>query len=458
MKIMGRPLKTFLFLCFVLHNSFGFSQKSWTLDECIAYALEHNLGQQNQTYNEAIGKENWRQSKRDLIPQIGVGSPSYAVNYGRTIDPITNTIVDTKYGSGNGSLSSSIVLFETFKKWNTLAFQKIQFETSKQATEQYKYDLAFKIMNLFNDVLFNEGALSIVTEQQAINLLYLKLIDSQVKLGMKAKADLYDIEATVSTDELNVLQANNRLKESKLALTQEMNLPQNDIELLAPLENQSINESLLGTNAESLFNNAQKFLPALQIGALDLMAAKKNLAITRSSFFPKLTFNTGINTGYSPNRLDASGNEMEFWEQIKTNTNKYIVLSLYIPIFGNGRNWSNTKIAKINIQKADVDLKQKEQLVYKEIQKLIQKNEALFAEEKLNSKKVELKELALTIAQKKFKNGLISIYDLQVANNEFIGAKIDQLQMRIQFNIQKKTLDFYNGDFILPSTIQITNN
>jgi outer membrane protein len=455
---MNQPLKKILFLYFILHSFVVFSQKAWTLDECIAYALEHNLGQQNQTYSEAISKENWNQAKRDLIPQIGVGSPSYTVNYGRTIDPITNTIVDTKYGSGFASLSSSIVLFESFKKWNTLAFQKIQFETTKHITEQYKYDLAFKIMNLFNDVLFNEGALSIVTEQQAINLFQYKLISSQVELGIKAKADLYDIEATVSSDELIVLQANNRLKEAKLALIQEMNLPQDHIQLFAPLENQSINESLIKADAESLFNNAQQFLPTLQLGALDVKAAKKNLAITRASFFPRITFNTGINTGYSPNRLDAFGNEVEFWEQVKTNTNKFISFSMQIPIFGNGRNWSNTKIAKINLLKADVDLKQKEQLVYKEIQKLIQKNEALFAEEKLNSKKVELKELTLTIAQKKFKNGLISLYDLQTANNEFISAKINQLQMRIQFNIQKKTLDFYNGDFILPSTVQITNN
>lgn len=456
---MNQPNQVFLLLFFILIYSLGFSQKPWTLDDCIAYALKHNLGQQNQTYNEAIEKENWSQSKRDLIPQINVGLPSYTVSYGRTIDPITNTIVDTKYVSGaNGSLSSSIVLFETFKKWHTLAFQKIQFETSKQATEHYKYDLAFKIMTLFNDVLFNESALSIVTEQQAINLLSLKLIDAQVKLGMKAKADLYEIEATVSADELQVLQANNRLKEAKLALTQEMNLPQNDIELLAPLENQSINESLIDVNAESLFNNAQKFLPVLQMGALDVKAASKNVAIVKSAFYPKITFSSGINTGYSPNRLDAFGNQVEFWEQVKTNTNKFISLSLNIPIFGNGRHWSYTKIANINLLKAKVDLKQAEQLVYKEIQKLIQKNDALLAEDKLNSKKVELKELTLNIAQKKFKNGLISIYDLQIANNEFISAKIDQLQMRIQFNIQKKTLDFYNGNFILPSTAQTTTN
>ncbi|WP_111307311.1 TolC family protein [Confluentibacter sediminis] len=456
---MNKTLVACQFLCFIMICFNGFSQKDWTLDECIAYALEHNLGQQSQVYNESIGKENWNQSKRDMFPQIYTSLPSYNVSYGRTVDPYTNTIVNTKniYGI-NGGLSTSIVLFESFKKWNALAYQKIQFETNKQSTEQSKYDLAFKIMNLYNDVLFNEGALSIVTEQQSINLLQYKLISSQVELGMKAKADLYEIEATVSSDELSVLQANNRLKEAKLALIQEMNLPQDDIELLAPLENQSINESLTNVDAESLFNKAQQFLPTLQMEKLNVKAAEKNLAITKAAFFPKITFNTGISTSYFPNRLDTSGNEIEFWDQTKSNTYKYIGFSLNIPIFGNGRNWSNTKIARINLLKANVDLEQKKQVVQKEIQMLIQKNEALLAEDKLNSKKVELKELTLTIAQKKLKNGLITLYDLQAINNEFISAKIDQLRMRIQFNIQKKTLDFYNGTFILPTLTQVTNN
>ncbi|HLT52792.1 MAG TPA: TolC family protein, partial [Flavobacteriaceae bacterium] len=299
--------------------------------------------------------------------------------------------------------------------------------------------------------------LSIVTEQQSINLMQYKLIASQVELGMKAKADLYEIEATVSSDELSVLQANNRLKESKLALIQEMNLPQDDIELLAPIENQSINEQLTNLDAESLFSNAQQFLPTLQMGVLDVEAATKNLAIVKSAFYPKIIFGTGISTGYSPNLLDTSGNTIAFRDQLKNNVGKFISLSMYIPIFGNGKNWSNTKIAKINLLKATTELKQKEQGVYKEIQKLVQKNEALLAEEKLNAKKVELKELTLAIAQKKFKNGLISLYDLQAANNEFISAKIDHLQMRIQFNIQKKTLDFYNGDYKLPTITANTN-
>lgn len=437
-------------LYFFSQSFFVFSQQLWTLDDCIAYALEHNLGQENQNYNTQIEKEKWNQSKRDLIPQISVNLPSYSVRYGRNVDPITNTVVDTRYVSGlNSSISTSIVLFESFKKWNTLSYQKILFETNKQAAEQYKYDLAFRIMNSFNDVLFNEGALSIVTEQQSINLMQYKLIASQVELGMKAKADLYEIEATVSSDELSVLQASNRLKESKLALIQEMNLPQDDIELLAPIENQSINEQLINTDAESLFSNAQQFLPVLQMGMLDVEAATKNLAIVKSAFYPRISFGTGISTGYSPNLLDASGNTLAFQDQLKNNVSKFISFSLYVPIFGNGRNWSNTKIAKINLQKSNIELKQKEQEVYKEIQKLVQKNEALLAEQKLNAKKVELQELSLTIAQKKFKNGLMTLYDLQTVNNEFIKAKIAQLQMRIQMNIQKKTLDFYNGTFIL---------
>src|SRR5690606_40875680 len=112
---------------------------------------------------------------------------------------------------------------------------------------------------------------------------------------------------------------------------------------------------------ESLFSNAQQFLPLLQMGMLDVEAATKNLAIVKSAFYPRISFGTGISTGYSPNLLDASGNTVAFQDQLKNNVSKFISLSMYIPIFGNGRNWSNTKIAKINLQKSNVELKQKEQ-------------------------------------------------------------------------------------------------
>src|SRR5690606_6450420 len=202
---MNQPIKTPLLVLFTFIHVFVFSQQSWTLDDCIAYALEHNLGQENQNYNTQIEKENWNQAKRDLIPQINIGLPNYTVRYGRNIDPITNTVVDTRYVSGiNSSISTSIVLFESFKNSNTLAYQQILFETNKQAAEEHKYDLAFRIMNSFNDVHFNDGALSIVTEQQSINIVQQKLTASQVEVGMKAKADLYVREATVRSDELSV--------------------------------------------------------------------------------------------------------------------------------------------------------------------------------------------------------------------------------------------------------------
>ena len=429
------------------------------MEDCIAYALEHNLEQQNQTYNAAIEKEQWQQAKRDIIPQINVGLPSYRVNYGRSLDPITNTFIDTKTVSGlNGGLSTSVVLFESFKRWNTLSYQKIQFESSKQTILQYKYDLAFRVMTLFNDVLFYQGNLEIVSDQQAVNQLSYKRITSEVKLGLKAKSDLYEIEAAVSEDAFNILQSKNRLKEAKLALVQEMNLEQNDIVLAASLK-EKITIFYKGSLViEDVFNKAQQSLPSFQIKKNSIESAEKYLAITRSSLFPRLSLNAGINTGYSRNRLDALGNQIQFWEQVRANTNKYISLSLHIPIFNNGRHWSNTKIAKINLQKTKVQLKQESQIVYKEIQKLIQKNKALLAEKELNAKKIQSKELAFKIAQKKYKRNLITLYEMQSASNAYTKAKLEKLQINIQLRIQKKTLDFYNGVFTLPVSNSIANH
>ena len=80
----------------------------------------------------------------------------------------------------------------------------------------------------------------------------------------------------------------------------------------------------------------------------------------------------------------------------------------------------------------------------------MQKSEALIAEEALNLKKAKAKEKAYRIAEKKYEKGLINLYELQMASNTYLLTKIDQVRLMAQIAIQKRTLDFYNGTFILP--------
>ncbi len=429
-----------------------FSQNVWTLDDCIAYALEHSLSQTSQKYREAISKERWKQSKRDMLPTIGISYPSYNVSFGRTLDPVTNSFVESRFVSGlSGGLSSSVTVFEAFRKWHTLAYQKLIYQSSQFSAEQSQYDLAFRIMDLFNNVLFQEGALHIIKEQQAVNLLYEKEIIKRVALELNAKADLYDMEATTSGDALEVLKAENALKAAKLALLQEMNLEADHIAIIQDKAVEFTSNTITKMNLNEVFSSSLEVLPSLQISKINVATAQKELAISKTALYPSIRLGGSISTSYSDNFRDFSGSTIPFDEQIKNNQSKYIGLSLNFPIFNNGRMRSNIKIGKIQLEDSKTQLEIEEQRTYKIIQELLQKNEALMAEKDLNQKKLRAKQKAYDIAQKKFDKKLINLYDLQIASNAYAYTKIEQVRIIAQMAIQKRTLDFYNGKFILPT-------
>ncbi|MFI1772742.1 TolC family protein [Thalassobellus citreus] len=433
-----------------------FSQKVWSLDDCIAYALKHNLTQEAQNYNAEISKERWLQSKRDMLPTIGISYPSYNVSLGRSLDPVTNSFIDTRYVSGlSGGLSSSITVFESFKKWHALAYSKLLYQSSKFREQQAEYDLAFKIMGLFNTVLFQEGALDIIKEQQAVNFLYQKEISKKVALELVAKADLYAIEATISADALAVLKAKNALNAAKLALIQEMNLEAVTINIIQDAPS-NLNVSSVPLNIDHLFNTSKKALPNLQISQLNIETAKKELAMSKTARYPSIRFGANMFTSYSDNFKDATGSTIIFKDQIKNNLSKSFGFSLNYALFNNGRTRSSIKIARIQLEKAKTQLEIEEQRTYKVIQELLQKNEALIAEKELTQKNIKAKEKAYDIAKRKFEKKLINLYELEIASNAYLNTKIEQVRLMAQMAIQKRTLDFYNGTFKLP--IKSTSN
>lgn len=429
----------------------GRAQNVWTLDACIAYALEHNLEQDTQNYNAKISKEQWRQSKRDMLPTFSVSYPSYTVSFGRTLDAVTNNYVDTRFVSGlSGGVYSSLTLFESFKKWHTLSYQKLLYESSKFDTQQAQYNLAFRIMDLFNNILFQQGTLEIIKEQQATNLLHQKTIAKKVALGLVAKADFYEIEAASSADALEVLKANNALTAAKLALIQAMNLDETDIDIVQDMEMITTLDRKKPLDIEAVFRASKAILPSLQKSKINVETTQKYLAIKKTGRLPRLSLSGGISTRFSDNIKDDSGRTTPFREQIGNNQSQYIGLSLNYPIFGNGSTRSGIKIAKIQVERAQTQLKIEEQSTYKIIQEVLQKSEALTAEEALNLKKAKAKEKAYHIAKKKYEKGLINLYELQMASNTYLLTKIDQVRLMAQIAIQKRTLDFYNGTFILP--------
>src|SRR5437763_1928001 len=85
-------MKKFLILiisCLLLSQSQTFSQqKVWTLDECIYYAIDHNIQIKQQVVQTQYQKNSLDLSKYRLLPTLS-GSASQNASWGRSLDEKT---------------------------------------------------------------------------------------------------------------------------------------------------------------------------------------------------------------------------------------------------------------------------------------------------------------------------------------------------------------------------------
>lgn len=229
-------MRTLFLLLLLLAVHFATAQKVWTLENCVAYALENNLQLNDFKFTEQSNRESYRQSVRNLLPNIN-GFSDYGIRFGRQVDPNDNSIVTTDLFSNNYSISASFDLFQGFQKINGIKASKMLYKAAMEEHVQQKYLLAFSVMRAFYDIQFIEGLILISEEQVGISKTNYELVKKRIEVGLMAGADLYEAESLLLADQLALTQNTNRGKAAKLALIQAMNLEgQNDIQILPDMD------------------------------------------------------------------------------------------------------------------------------------------------------------------------------------------------------------------------------
>jgi len=438
-------LKKIVSLFMLLATLPAFTQQIWSLEECVSYALEHNLQLKGFGYTESSGKETYRQSIRNLLPSI-TGFSNYNIRFGRSVDPNDNSIVNTDFFSNNYSIESALDLFQGFQKINTIKASKFLYKATKEEKLQQKYLLAFRVMTAFYDIRFSEGLVAIAEEQEQVSRSNYDLVRKQIELGLKAGADLYEAESAWLTDKLNVTQSKNTLKAAKLTLIQEMNLENaQEITIVPGIPETTVEATNIQTDLDSVYGKAKEFIPILKAQIYREKAAKKDVAVARGNLAPSLSLFGGYGTGFFETTTDSLGTIIPFRDQISDNTFQFVGVSLNVPISEGWSRRSQVKQRKIALQQAKNNVAIQEQELFQLIQQLVQENAALKTENEQSKQNVVAQNLAFTIAQKRYEKGLINAIDLYTAKNLFASAQNENLQVRLRLRVNEKTLGFYQG-------------
>lgn len=420
------------------------AQEGWTLNDCINYALKNNLQLQEAGMNAELAALSYSQSKWNMLPAIGAGSDA-GKNFGRSVDPATNTYVNTAFFNNSYYMGASVDLFKGFMAQNQVRYRAFKKEATQNSRINVADDVAFSVMNNFFNVIYYEELLKIANDQKALSELIVKKVQILITTGLKSQSDLLEVKANYEKEELFCIQTINSIATARIGLKKAMNLPPEQMLALIIPTTDAVSAGN-PTDIQKLYVQHTAWSPFIRSYEQDWMASLKNVSISKGGFSPSIRLQATYNTGFYETNKDANDQVIDFRDQINNNQRQFVGATLTIPVFNKNNVRFGVQSARIEAEQALTRLNQAKQTLLYEMARNY--NELTASEKELQQadKQMDADQLAFQAAQRKFEQGMINAIELNTTKNRLANSSAQVLHAKLMYEVKKRVLEFYRGN------------
>ncbi len=439
----------------------GASAQSWSLDDCMKYAVEHATEVKREVVNARQRKQDYQHAVAGFLPTVSGGvQGQYA--WGRNIDPETNTYNNVTTFNNYYQLYAELNVFDGFATINALKQAKLSRDYSATAMQKIQDDRAIDVMQKYVDAAYAEASIQIASEKLNESKRMLAKMKRLYELGEKGRPDVVQMESQVAEDEYNLTHQENVAKQSLLALKSAMNFPvdeelkiqineeqkiqiNGELNLKLNAENEAIPE--FGINYETVYQGFLNISPDLKSAEYEVERARYDYKIAKGRLLPSLSLGGGISTNYYKN-LSQKGQYDGFASQFRNNQGEYLALTLSIPIY-NSDHWHSVKKARNDWQLAQVNLEETRRKLHDQIAQVVMDAEGYAKELHQMQKKVASDSLAYHMSSRKFEEGMLSTFDLHTVAQTLLESRIKELQMQLLLIIKQRLVAYYQGENLI---------
>ena len=423
----------------------GASAQSWSLDDCMKYAVKHATEVKREVVNARQRKLDYQHAVAGFLPTVTGGvQGQYA--WGRNIDPETNTYNNVTTFNNYYQLYAELNVFDGFATINALKQAKLSRDYSATAMQKIQDDRAIDVMQKYVDAAYAEASIQIASEKLNESKRMLAKMKRLYDLGEKGRPDVVQMESQVAEDEYNLTHQENVAKQSLLALKSAMNFPV-DEELKLELKSENKEVPASGTNYETVYQGFLHISPDLKSAEFEVERARYDYKIAKGRLLPSLSLGGGISTNYYKN-LSQKGQYDGFASQFRNNQGEYLALTLSIPIYNSDR-WHSVKKARNDWQLAQVNLEETRRKLHDQIAQAVMDAEGYAKELHQMQKKVASDSLAYHMSSRKFEEGMLSTFDLHTAAQTLLESRIKELQMQMLLIIKQRLVAYYQGENLI---------
>jgi len=432
----------------LLSGSMAWGQKVWTLQECLDYALANNIQLQQKRITAASDHEDVLQSKAALFPSV-----SFSTNQNASWRPFAETTINLAGGtmttnsntvSYNGSygINANWTVWNGNRNTNTIKQNKLTEKIAELGVEQQANTIQEQIAQLYVQILYETEAVNVCREIIKSSMMQRDRAKTMVEVGSLARVDLVQLEAQVSQDEYSLVSAQSQLANYKLQLKQLLEIHDDETFDIAIPEVSDAQVLAMIPNEQAVYNAALESRPEIQSGKLNIESSVIAIHSARAGYKPTVSLTAGIGSS------NSSGQDTDFFKQVKTNMNNSLGLSVSIPIVDNHQTRTNIRKAKYALQTSELNLQEQQKQLYSTIENYWLN--ATTSQQQFISARNNVKSMqeSYDLVSEQFNLGLKNIVELTTGKNNLLQAEQQLLQTKYTALLNAAMLNFYAGENI----------
>ncbi|WP_346824110.1 TolC family protein [Rapidithrix thailandica] len=457
-------------------------EKHWSIERCIQYAMDNNLEVKMSRLSVNQSQEAIKYSRHQRLPSVGA-SASYNWGWGRNIDPFTNVPVTEGTRTSSFGISANMVLFNGNKINSSVKQSHIDLQASQYDVQKSENDLKLFLVSDYLQILIDRENLENAKRTVETTQSQLERTEKLVQAGALPEADLYDLRSQLATNELQMVNAENKLSLSYLNLKQRLQLTeQQEFEVIIP-EIPEPDASLMVQNIEEVYHTALSLQPEIKSADLKVQSAELSVQISKADYYPTLSLQGGLSSSYSsalkqvPDGFETLPEPMsmpvgfvdpsytggavwpvirevnevsvyrdaDFFTQLDKAFRQYVGLNLSIPIYQ--KNQVNYSVArsKVQYETAKLNSQIERNTLRKNIEQAYYNARAAAKTYASNKRQLEALQEQFRVTEQRYKSGMDNVTDYIISQNQLNNAQSDLIWSKYDFMFKLKVMDFYLG-------------
>lgn len=452
---------------------------AWSLERCVRHAQEVSLAiqQANQTVKGALLTE--KQARANRLPNLSAGT-DIGEQFGRTIDPTSNSFITTGIGYNQWRVSAGVTLFNGGQLHHSVKQAQWDALAARADAEQMANNLALQVASAYLNILLSEEQLAIARRRVEQSQQQLSNTDKLISAGTLPAADRLSLVAQIARDEQQVVVAQNTVDLAYLNLKQLLQFEPDYNLVIAKPENLVVptDANPEGFSLKNIYNTALTTQATIRAGDFRLKSAETGVKIAAGGAYPRLSLFASLTSQFSTQARDYEGTptvidngygpaseilvngtvvsvrfpdieydfpKQKYLDQINQNFGQGVGFSLDIPIYQNSRTTIGVQRAKLGITTAQIQNTQARQQLKTDIQTSIANARAAKQQLEAAQKTYDAMRLAYENTQKRHGLGAANGLELTTAKNNLDSAENDLVLSRYDYVFKLKIIDFYNG-------------